>query len=204
MAAPSEQSRFVSRGGDKLAHALTAFAVDVRAARCADLGCSTGGFTDCLLTAGAAHVIAVDTAYGVLAYSLRADPRVTVIERSNALHLEPTERVDLVTLDLSWTPQRLAIPAALPWLKKGGRIITLIKPHYEASDQKRDDLLDSGVLPEADAERIAEEVFTAMPSFGAAPLALTRSPVAGGARKRGRGRGNIEFLALVEPRTVPE
>src|SRR5882724_2438094 len=90
---------YVSRGGLKLAHALREFGVAVRGLVCADLGASTGGFTDCLLQHGAAKVYAVDTAYGELAWKLRQDPRVVVIERSNALHVEARELVDLVVAD---------------------------------------------------------------------------------------------------------
>jgi 23S rRNA (cytidine1920-2'-O)/16S rRNA (cytidine1409-2'-O)-methyltransferase len=112
---------FVSRGGLKLRHALGEFGIDPAGLTCADLGCSTGGFTDCLLRAGAARVYAVDTAYGELAWSVRTDPRVRVMERTNALHAEPPEGgVDLVVIDLGWTKQALAVPAALRWLKPGG------------------------------------------------------------------------------------
>ncbi len=108
---------YASRGGQKLRHALDEFHVDVTGLACADLGCSTGGFTDCLLQAGAAKVFAVDTAYGELAWKLRKDPRVVVMERTNALHAPPPEdRVDLVVVDLGWTPQKAVIPVALKWL----------------------------------------------------------------------------------------
>ena len=120
---------YVSRGGLKLRHALDAFRIDVSGLECADLGCSTGGFTDCLLQCGAKSVVAVDTAYGQLAWKLRKDPHVIVRERENALHAPPPSGgVDLVVVDLGWTPQKLLIPAALKWLRPGGKIITLIKP----------------------------------------------------------------------------
>src|SRR6185295_13774631 len=102
----------------KLAHALAEFHLDVRALACADFGCNVGGFTDCLLRAGATSVIAVDTGYGMLAWTLRNDPRVTVMERTNALHASPPDDpVDLVAVDMGWTPQRHAIPAAIRWIK---------------------------------------------------------------------------------------
>ena len=94
--------------------------------RCADFGCNVGGFTDCLLQRGAAHVVAMDTGYGTLAWKLRQDARVTVRERENALHAAvpgEAERVDLVVIDMGWTPQRLCVPVAVMWLKPGGRII---------------------------------------------------------------------------------
>ena len=146
--------RFASRGGLKLRHALDEFAIDPRGLACADFGSNVGGFTDCLLQAGADRVYAVDTGYGNLAWTLRNDPRVVVMERTNALHAEPPTLMDLIAIDLGWTPQRHAIPAALRWLKPEGRIITLIKPHYELGPDEKG-LLHEGVLAEPDAERIA-------------------------------------------------
>ena len=148
---------FVSRGGLKLAHALDTFALDVTGLACADLGCSTGGFTDCLLQRGARSVVCVDTAYGQLAWKLRQDERTTVMERTNALHADPVEGgIDLVVMDLGWTPQRLAIPAAARWLGAGGQVISLIKPHYELSDREGKGA--KIVLDEEQAERVAQEV----------------------------------------------
>lgn len=193
----AQEPPFVSRGGLKLHHALNAFDLDVTGSVCADLGCSTGGFTDCLLHHGAARVHSVDTAYGELAWKLRQDPRVVVHERSNALHFDPVEQVDLVVIDLGWTPQRLALPAAAKWLRPGGRIITLVKPHYEAD---KSELGPKGVLDPARAERIAEEVRAALPALGFAVHAWTKSPVLGGATgKKRKGAGNPEWLALVTP-----
>jgi 23S rRNA (cytidine1920-2'-O)/16S rRNA (cytidine1409-2'-O)-methyltransferase len=194
---PRDDSRYVGRGGLKLEHALDAFGIDPAGLRCADLGCSTGGFTDCLLQRGAASVTAVDTGYGVLDYRLRQDPRVTVLERSNALHVEPPERVDLVVIDLGWTPQRLAIPAALRWLAspETGCIISLIKPHYERSAE-RGRQSPHGVLPPDEAQAIAQRVYESMPEWGAEPLGLTRSPITGG---KGKSKGNLEWLALLRP-----
>lgn len=186
---------FVSRGGLKLRHALDQFGLDVRGWSCADLGCSTGGFTDCLLKAGATRVICVDTGYGVLAWKLRNDPRVTVLERTNALHAAPVEQVDLVTIDMSWTPQRLALPAARAWLRPGGRVITLIKPHYE---DKALAAKSRGVLADADAAAVTQRVLAELASAdnaGWRTLGLCESPIRGGAKTQ----GNIEFLALVEP-----
>ncbi|MEZ6318059.1 MAG: SAM-dependent methyltransferase [Phycisphaerales bacterium] len=189
---------YVSRGALKLAHALDAFALDVAHFVCADLGCSTGGFTDCLLQRGARKVIAVDTAYGQLAWKLRSDPRVEVRERTNALHAEPSEPVDLVVIDLGWTPQSRAIPAALRWLNPTGRILTLVKPHYEAP---KESLAPGGVLAEPDAERLCEQLRTTWPDLAVRELAWTNSPVLGGAagKRRKRGSGNAEWLALLEP-----
>lgn len=199
--ASHDKSTFVGRGGVKLAHALAEFSLDVTGLRCADFGCNVGGFTDCLLQAGAAHVVAVDTGYGALAYTLRIDDRVTVLERTNALHAPPpSELVDLVVVDLAWTPQRRAVPAALKWLKPGesSRIITLIKPHYEAEGVGKKDRLVDGVLPEQDAETVLSLVLDDMPAHGADVIACTRSPILGGAGKK-RKSGNIEWLAMLRP-----
>lgn len=185
-------SKYASRGGLKLEAALSAFGVDVRGLSCADLGCSTGGFTDCLLKHGAAKVYAVDTAYGELAWTLRKDPRVVVMERTNALHAEPAALVDLVTLDVSWTPTKRVVPAALRWLSPGGRVIALIKPHYEAKGLGIE-LPRGGVLEEARAEEIAGRVSESLPTVGARVLGMIRSPVKGGTK----GDGNTEWLVLL-------
>ena len=199
---PDAPLPFVSRGGLKLQHALAAFRVDPHHLACADLGCSTGGFTDCLLLAGAARVVAVDTGYGILAWKLRKDPRVTVRERENALHAlprSPDESADLVVIDLGWTPQRLAIPAALRWLRPGGQIISLIKPHYEdkpLAAQHR------GILPDDLAQHVARRILDAMPALGVTVEAACPSPIRGsGAQKP--GAGNLEWLALLKPTSSP-
>ncbi len=192
---------YASRGGEKLRHALDHFGINAAGLVCADLGASTGGFTDCLLQAGAARVYAVDTAYGQLAWKLRNDPRVVVMERTNALHAEPpADGVDLVVIDLGWTRQGLAIPAALRWLRTGGRIITLIKPHYEIERPDFARLARNGVLPDDEAERIAEQVAERLRAEGHAVAGLTRSPIRGG----GKGSaGNAEWLALITPPVAP-
>jgi 23S rRNA (cytidine1920-2'-O)/16S rRNA (cytidine1409-2'-O)-methyltransferase len=190
----------VSRGGLKLVHALDEFALDVRGMRCADFGCNVGGFTDCLLQRGAASVVAMDTGYGTLAWKLRQDARVSVRERTNALHAAPPgegERVDLVVIDMGWTPQRLCVPAAMKWLAPGGggRIVTLIKPHYEVRPEEKG-LLVAGVLPEHESERIAERAIGEMAGLGAVVLGCVRSPIEGGAGKK-NAAGNAEWLALL-------
>lgn len=206
----SDGPRFVSRGGDKLRHALDRFGIDPAGAWCADLGCSTGGFTDCLLQAGAAAVFAVDTGYGVLAWKLRSDPRVRTIERASALRVPvPAELAqrggaDLVVIDLGWTPQRLAVPAALSWLAGGapppapdrGAIVTLIKPHYEDQALARSH---RGVLPDQEALRVCRRVAEALPGLGVRLEGLTESPLRGGVS----GTGNREWLALLRPAGAP-
>lgn len=191
--------RFVSRAGAKLEHALEAFRVDVTGLRCADFGCNVGGFTDCLLQRGAARVMAVDTGYGALAWKLRQDPRVEVRERTNALHAEPPAGgVDLVVVDLAWTPQRLAVPAALRWLAPGGRIVTLVKPHYELRDEEKA-WLDRGFLPHERVPGVVARVEAEMPALGARVAGSAQSPVMGGKTSRKAGvPGNMEWLVLLE------
>ena len=191
--------KFVSRAGAKLEHALDAFRVDVTGLRCADFGCNVGGFTDCLLQRGAARVIAVDTGYGALAWKLRQDPRVETRERTNALHAEPPAGgVDLVVVDLAWTPQRLAVPAALRWLAPGGRIATLVKPHYELRDDEKA-WLDRGFLPHDRVAGVVARVESEMPSLGARALGGAQSPLVGGKTSRKAGvPGNVEWLLLLE------
>ena len=198
MAADAPQ-KFVSRAGAKLEHALEEFKLDVTGLRCADFGCNVGGFTDCLLQRGARHVTAIDTGYGALAWKLRQDPRVETRERTNALHAEaPAGGVDLVVLDLAWTPQRLAIPAALKWLAPGGRIITLIKPHYELRDEEKA-WLDRGFLPHERVPGVVTRVEAEMPALGAKVMGSTQSPLVGGKTSKKAGvPGNIEWLTLLE------
>ena len=127
-------ARFVSRGGEKLAAALEAFGLDVAGEGCLDVGASTGGFTDCLLQAGAASVIALDVGYGQLDHKLRYDERVVVMERINARHLEPDalpEPASLITIDVSFISLAKVMPALLPHLSPGGLILALIKPQLE-------------------------------------------------------------------------
>ncbi|MBX3361397.1 MAG: hypothetical protein KF912_09740 [Phycisphaeraceae bacterium] len=200
-----DECPYVSRGGLKMEHALREFGLDPSGMVCADLGASTGGFTDCLLRHGAARVYAVDTAYGEFAWRLRKDPRVVVMERSNALHAAPPRDVsdaggvDLVVIDLGWTRQRHAIPAALRWMKPGGRIITLIKPHYEVGESGA--RVGVTVLGEEEAEAITDRVVSEMPTLGVRAIAVTKSPVLGGsvsARRKKKGTGNAEWLVLLE------
>src|SRR5580765_6670445 len=124
-------AEYVSRAGQKLEHALKTFSVDPCGLTCADLGSNVGGFVDCLLQHGAAKVYAVEKGYGVLEWKLRKDARVIVMERTNAMHIELPEMVDLVTIDVAWTRQKNILPAAARILQPHGLVITLIKPHYE-------------------------------------------------------------------------
>jgi 23S rRNA (cytidine1920-2'-O)/16S rRNA (cytidine1409-2'-O)-methyltransferase len=176
---------FVSRGGQKLDHALSTFAIDVAGLTCADLGCSTGGFTDCLLQRGAARVYSVDTGYGVLDWKLRNDARVVVKERTNAMHVELPEKVDLVVIDCAWTKQHHILPSAKRLLKPGtGQIVTLVKPHYEAEPA----LLRRGILPQDQVEPVVTRVLSDVEVAGFAVLGQVESPIKG-------SKGNAEVLA---------
>ena len=179
---------FVSRAGQKLDHALTVFNVTPTGLTCADLGCSTGGFTDCLLQRGASKVYSVDTGYGVIDWKLRNDPRVVLMERTNAMHVQLPDRVPLITIDVSWTRQKNILPHALGLLAPGGRIITLIKPHYEAPPKN----LRKGKLPDDDVAAVERAVLAEIESLGFTVRQTTASPI------RGTG-GNAELLALLEP-----
>lgn len=202
---------YVSRGGLKLAAALDQFAINPSGWFCVDLGCNVGGFTDCLLQRGARHVIAVDTGYGALAWKLRNDPRVTVAERTNAMHVEvtplleeaaahtqPVNPVDLVVLDLGWTPQLHAIPAAMRWEPRA--ILSLIKPHYELTEgQRRATSRSKGkvVLTAEQSREVAERVCQGLPELGVTVVDWMESPVVGGS---GKGhQGNREYLAWLRP-----
>jgi len=172
--------RFVSRAGAKLKAAIKHFQPSLGGAICADLGCNVGGFSDCLLRYGAARVYAIDTGYGVLDYSLRNDPRVVVMERTNALHATLPEPCDLITIDVGWTRQQRILPAALRLLKPQGRIISLLKPHYEADPRQ----LKAGVLPPEQAEEIRDQIFRRLPQWGVKLLDHIVSPLPGKAGNR--------------------
>jgi 23S rRNA (cytidine1920-2'-O)/16S rRNA (cytidine1409-2'-O)-methyltransferase len=186
---------YVGRGGVKLAHALAAFGIDVRGAVAIDLGASTGGFTDCLLQAGAARVYAVDVGHGQLAWSLRQDPRVIVMEDTNARRLTPDRfagAADLVTADLSFISLRLVWGAIAGLVRPGGRVVALVKPQFEAG---RGAVGRGGVVRDpAVHAAVVEDALAAAARAGLTPVAVTASPVTGPA-------GNIEYL--VHLRRVP-
>lgn len=188
--------RFAGRAGEKLDGALDAFGIDVRGAICADFGCHVGGFTDCLLQRGAARVYAVDTAYGVLAWHLRRSDRVVVMERTNALHCPAPEPVDLVTIDVGWTPQARIVPAAGRWLRlprdgrAGRRIVSLLKPRYERAKMQAP--VPRGPLGDAEAQRVCLAVSRGLSAGGCVVRAAMRSVLRGKA-------GGVEFFLLVAP-----
>ncbi len=182
------EPRYVSRGGLKLEKAINSFDLPVNGFVCADIGASTGGFTDCMLRYGAAHVFAVDVGYGQLDWRLRSDARVTVLERTNARRLTRDmlgRPVDLVSIDVSFISLRLILPAVRGILRDGGHVMCLVKPQFEAGRENvgkrgvvRDPQIHGGVIA-AVAGYAAENGF--------APLGLDYSPIKG-------PQGNIEYL----------
>ncbi len=183
----AEPMRYVSRGGLKLEAALEAWPVGTQGAVCADLGASTGGFTDCLLQRGAARVYAVDVGYNQLAYKLRVDPRVVVMERTNARSLERLpEPVSLLVGDLSFISLRLILPTAHRLLDVRGEAVVLVKPQFEVGPA---DVGKGGLVRDASArERALREVAAAADTCGFEVCGTMESPVPG-ARA-----GNIEWL----------
>lgn len=180
--------RFVSRGGEKLEAALEAFRVDVRGRVCADVGASTGGFTDCLLQHGAKRVYAIDVGHDLLHPRLRADERVVVMEGVNARFLAILpERVSLVTIDASFISLRLLLPVVRGWLSEEGEVIALIKPQFEAG--RRVVARGHGVVRDPQVHRqVLAGVLAFAQEQGYAFQGVIRSPVAS---------ENIEFLAYL-------
>lgn len=180
--------RYVSRGGEKLAAALDAFGVSPLGLRALDIGASTGGFTDCLLQRGASHVTALDVGYGQLAWSLRNDERVTVIERSNFRNVPPDAfpgGFDAIVIDTSFISLRTILSRAVSMLRDGGWIVALIKPQFEAG---RERLGSGGVVRDPAVHRaVLAEVRDAACAVDLAMVRLTASPLLGPA-------GNREFL----------
>lgn len=176
--------RFASRGGEKLQAAIENFNIDVSGKVVLDVGSSTGGFVDCLLQNGAKKVYSVDTAYGELAWKLRKDERVVVMERTNILYLETLpEQVDIVTIDASWTKLELILPVVKKFLKDNGQTIALLKPHYQAEKSS----LVKGVLPKEQAEKVKTEVLANVENLGFKVEEVMESPILGGG-------GNTEYL----------
>ena len=179
---------WVSRGGQKLDHALTHFRVDPGGCTALDIGASTGGFTDVLLTRGASRVYAVDVGYGQLAARLRGDERVTVLERTNARYLTPEqvpEAIDLVVCDASFIGLRTILPAALALAAPGARLVALIKPQFEAGRAR---VGKGGIVRDA---AVHDEVCGAIRDW----LTAQGWPVTGLVASPIKGRdGNIEFL----------
>ncbi len=180
---------YVSRGGLKLKGALDAFGLSPEGLVCADIGASTGGFTDCLLQAGAKKVYAIDSGKDQLHDSLRGDPRVISMESVNARFLTPAdlgEPIDLAVTDVSFISQTLLHSAIASILREGGNFVSLIKPQFEAG---RENLAKGGIVKDVRARRAAtQRVIASAIAAGFAPVAVIPSPITG-------GDGNIEYLA---------
>jgi len=183
-----KQLPYVSRGGLKLAHALDRFGIDPAGRVCLDAGASTGGFTDVLLQRSAARVYAVDVGRGQLAWRLRTDARVVVMEGVNARYLRPNdlpERVGLVVVDVAFISLRLVLPALVGVMEADGELVALVKPQFEAGVE---DVGRGGVVRKAAVHRrVLEETVAAVEGVGLTAAGLTASPIRGQA-------GNVEFL----------
>jgi 23S rRNA (cytidine1920-2'-O)/16S rRNA (cytidine1409-2'-O)-methyltransferase len=180
---------FVSRGGEKLEAALATFILPVEGKICADVGVSTGGFTDCLLQNGAAKVYAIDVGHGILHWKLRQDPRVVVMERTNARYVERLpEPPAVVTVDASFISLKVLLPVVQSWfLPQGGDVIALIKPQFEAG--RKEVKHGSGVIRDPEVHRaVLADVLGYALSIGFGVRGLIRSPLLG-------PKGNTEFLA---------
>ena len=184
--------RYVSRGGEKLAGALAAFAIDPAGFAALDVGASTGGFTDVLLAHGARSVVALDVGYGQLAWKLREDPRVTVVERTNFRLLPDDafpEGFDLIVIDASFISVRTIVARALAYVRAGGAIVALVKPQFEAG---RDRLGSGGVVRDPAVHRaVLREVRDAVEALGAQAVDVCRSALRGPA-------GNVEFFYRID------
>jgi len=197
VSAGSEEPDYVSRGGRKLAGALAAFGgLAVAGRRCLDAGASTGGFTDVLLRSGAAHVVAADVGYGQLAWSLRTDPRVTVLDRVNVRSLEPAQvgpAPDLVVADLSFISLTLVIPALVRCAAPGADFVLMVKPQFEAGkDVVRDGVVRDPRLRAAAVTAVA----AAAAESGLGVLGVTASPLPGPA-------GNVEYFLWLRSDAPP-
>ncbi|GAB4421418.1 MAG: TlyA family rRNA (cytidine-2'-O)-methyltransferase [Anaerolineales bacterium] len=196
--------RFVSRGGEKLDAALKAFGIDLAGLICADVGASTGGFTDCMLQRGAEKVYAIDVGKGILHWKMRNHPKVVVMEKTNARHVESLpEPVDFVTVDASFISLKILLPVIKNWLRSSprlrhsspfgrgeggeGEVLALIKPQFEAG--RKDVSRGDGVIRDPEIHRqVLEDVLGFAQEAGFGAKGLVRSPIQG-------PKGNVEFLA---------
>lgn len=190
-----QEPKYVSRAGFKMEAALKEFNVAPTGLVVLDAGISTGGFTDCLLQNGAKRVYGVDVGYGQVSHKIRIDPRVILYEKTNLRHLTTLpEKVDLVTLDLSFISILKVMPAVKELLKPGGRIITLIKPQFEA---ERGQVSKGGVVRDEKIHaQIIEKIKVGMQEFGFAMQQVIDSPITGATS------GNKEFLALFSEKSI--
>ncbi len=184
--------KYVSRGGEKLEPALTQFGLaELHGKVCVDVGSSTGGFTDCLLQHGAEKVYAVDVGYGILHWKIRNNPKVVVMERTNARFIEKfPDPIDLVTVDASFISLKVLLPSIYQWLKPNGNLIALIKPQFEAG--RKDAAKGSGVIRDHEIhQKVLFETLTNAYLTGFDIHNVILSPITG-------PKGNIEFLADLE------
>ena len=183
--------RFVSRGGEKLEGALRTFSIDVSGFTCADVGASTGGFTDCLIQHGAAKVYAIDVGKGILHWKLRNDRRVVVMEETNARFVESLpEKIDLVTVDASFISLKTLLPTIKKWISENTQLLCLIKPQFEAG--KKEVSRGDGVVRDPEIHRrVLMEVLEFAKSEGFGLRGLVKSPLLG-------PKGNAEFLAWLD------
>jgi 23S rRNA (cytidine1920-2'-O)/16S rRNA (cytidine1409-2'-O)-methyltransferase len=179
--------KYVSRGGLKLEGALDVFDVDPHGKICADIGASTGGFSDCLLQRGAARVYAIDVGYGQLAWKIRSDPRVVVMDRINIRYLDALpEQIDLIVIDVSFISLLLVFPVAKTLLKSNGEVIALIKPQFEAG---REQVGKGGIVRDARVHRaVIEKIVRYANENDWRVRGVCRSPISG-------ADGNVEFFA---------
>lgn len=180
--------KYVSRGGLKLEKAVNDFHIDLNNVNALDIGCSTGGFTDCLIKNGAAKVYAVDVGYGQLDWKIRNDKRVIVLERTNARYLTKDiikDEIDFTTIDTSFISLKIIVPAIVKLMKNTGKIVALIKPQFEA---KREDVGKKGVVRDPEVHKnVLYDIVRFMESINLSILDLSYSPITG-------PEGNIEFL----------
>jgi 23S rRNA (cytidine1920-2'-O)/16S rRNA (cytidine1409-2'-O)-methyltransferase len=188
----SPESRYVSRGGLKLEHALNEFGIDVSGYRCLDVGSSTGGFTDCLLQHGAAAVVAVDSGTNQMVWQLRNDPRVHLREKTNARNLKPGDLphpFDIAVIDVSFISLTKILPSVVPLLKLHGKVIALIKPQFEVG---RGEVGKGGIVRDPEQhKRVIDQIDRFSRSIGLLPNGVVKSPILG-------AEGNTEFLALYD------
>lgn len=186
---------YVSRGGYKLAGALDAFDLDVSGRICADVGACTGGFTDVLLGRGAARVYAIDVGYGQLAWKLRQDERVEVLERTNARYLERLPQpVGFVSIDVSFISLRHILPAVKGWLTPAADVVALVKPQFEAGPER---VGKGGIVRDTAVHRdVLQKMVAWCRDHALTPQGLIRSPVTGSG-------GNVEFLLWLQPDQGP-
>ncbi|MEG1658945.1 MAG: TlyA family RNA methyltransferase, partial [Oscillibacter sp.] len=189
--------KYVSRGGLKLEKAMAQFPITLENTVCGDIGASTGGFTDCMLQNGATKVYAVDVGYGQLAWSLRSDPRVVCMERTNARYLtheQVPDELDFASVDVSFISLKLILPALCGLLKDGGHVVCLVKPQFEAGREK---VGKKGVVRDPAVHlEVLEHFLDHAKESGFTVLDMTYSPIRG-------PEGNIEYLGYIQKGALP-